>query len=215
MATRTPVATEAFTFSNGNLSSGDWTQLNQWDGAVKIYTNRFGTDNGVKCPARWNGTGTFTNDQYALCKIYGAASFGLSQVGVIVRASADTHTGVDGTDYYFAAINDNGGTNSQAVLGKVVNGTRTDILTSDSRVWAAGDALALEAEGTVLRVYQNATLIYSTTDASLTTGKPGIFAYAPSSSTALVGDDWEGGNLTAGGSSIAPLAAYYRMLRSA
>jgi len=69
-----------------------------------------------------------------------------------------------------------------------------------------------------LRMYQNGVQFggdQSDTDATRITaaGKPGLVMRAGSGGMTL--DDWEGGDVTASGGSIAAISNYYSMMRSA
>ncbi len=193
---RTVIATD-----NGALTGGNWTQLNtDWSsvtgGTVFAASASNGSNEGA---AVWSGTGSFTDAQYAKITIGGLAFLNSAHaIGVIVRASTDTNAA---RDFYFAYVAaDTAAPNYTPVLGKVVNGTRT-VLHSATVAWANGNTLSLEVDGTTLTVFKNDVALggsFIQTDASLSTGKPGICANGP----APTGDDWEGGNITAGGGSI-------------
>lgn len=192
---RSPVATD-----NGALTGGNWTQLNavNWGsvtGGTVFSSSATNTNN--ESAAVWSGSGSFSNDQYAEVTISGLSFQGSDYVmGVIVRASTDVDTA---RDFYFAYVAaDSSGPNYTAVLGKVVNGTRS-VLHSASMAWSDSDTISLEVVGTSLSVFQNGTAIggsFTTTDTDLSTGKPGLIA----NGSVPTGDDWVGGDITSGGS---------------
>lgn len=143
---------------------------------------------------RWNGAGTFSDDQYAKVSIenftFQSADY---RAGVVVRCSADTDANAD---YYAFWVQDDGGASSRtSKLVKVVNGALTEL---DSRVgaWASDDTVSLEVEGTTLRAYKNDVELFSVDDPDITTGKPGFLVAGGPSARA---DNWEGGDVVAGG----------------
>lgn len=192
--TRIVVATDNF---NRASLGANWANQNtnwgtvQTSGSTVFTANASNTNN--EAVARWVGAGSFTDDQYSEVTIGGLTFLSASfAVGVIVRASADTN---GDRDHYFAEVQaDSGGPNYTTVLGKVVNGTRTE-LHSAALAWVDTDKLSLEVEGTTLRVCKNGTALggsFTQTDASLSTGLPGILA----NGSAPTGDDCEVGNLS-------------------
>ncbi len=194
--TRTLVASDDFNRADGNVGS-NWLyiRLSSWQPTpIGISTNRFfGRANNTNYQVcRWAGTGTFSDDQYSAVVLTGFAFFSVSEFcGVSARCSSDTDAGAD---YYFVKVcSDSSGPNYTTKVGKMVNGTETTF-DSTTRAWTNGDSVEIECEGTTIRALKNGTLFYSTTDSSLTTGKPGIVA----GSSTLMGDSWEGGDYTSG-----------------
>ena len=102
-----------------------------------------------------------------------------------------------GHDFYYAVVDSDagsGGTHT-LILGKLVNGVNTSLATTTSVV-TNGDTIELECEGTALRLYQNGVEKVSATDASISTGLPGIVNLTQATA-GNYGDNWEGGNLSA------------------
>jgi hypothetical protein len=179
-------------FNRASLGA-NWQQLNPTFGDITINAstvvwgpNSFAIDSAQA--ARWVGSGTVDDDQYAALKYVtvggiGAADYG---VGVICRASTDT----DGNrDFYYFIVQDN----QNAELGKVVNGTKT-ALHNAAVSWSSGDIVALEVEGTTLRACKNLTALggsWTQTDSSLTTGGVGVLGMG-----AIAGDDFDAGDIT-------------------
>lgn len=198
---RTSIATDNFNRAGPALGA-NWTELNALNAgspSIVASTVMQGGSAGHIAACRWDGAGTFSNDQYssivALDLTFSSANYAQ---GVICRASADTHTA---RDYYFFVVL----SNQVGALGKIVNGTET-ILHSDSVSFANGSRIELECEGTTIRAMKDGVALggsWTVTDASLSTGKPGI---APvGGDEVCTADDWEGGDITAGSASIAPL----------
>jgi hypothetical protein len=198
---RTLIASDAF---SGTLSN--WTQTNSIWGSLAISSGQITSNSGSmvndSTPSmRWTGSGTFTDDQYSSLTIKAFAFLDINYgLAVTVRNS----TGADGAqDYYGAAVHGDGSGNYTTRLFKVVNATYTSLY-SASMAWATNDVLSIEVEGTTLRLCKNGTAVggsYTLTDSSLSTGVPGI---AGQGGNTMMGDDWEGGNITAGSARGAP-----------
>ena len=119
-------------------------------------------------------------------------------IGVTVRTNTDTFPN---HDCYFAYVTDN--TTTTVTYGKIVNGTTTNFAANSTvTTWANGDTLRLYVLGTTVGIQKNGTDLLSTTDASLSTGNPGICAIQ-GLSDGMRGDDTMFFDVTAGGSTIA------------
>lgn len=189
MATFTPVATDTFTGTDGTFPA-NFTDLDNVNGQIQILGNKFHSPYPPYSGGRSNHAGTYTDDQYGSVVI-SAMIIGTNgdAIGVICRASTDVDSA---RDFYFAYVTDNG--TPTCSYGKVINGTLTNFaLDSTITTWANGDTIRLYVIGTSIVVQKNGTDILSTTDSSLTTGKPGILARAGASGV-MTGDTWEGGN---------------------
>lgn len=194
---RSQVATDDFNRANGGLGS-NWSQLIT-SSTVQISGNEItGSHAGTSAIARWNGAGSFADDQYSsLVLADGDQGSGDYGNGVVVRASADQDAGVD--CYYVYVAN---GT----VFGKLVDGADTNFASSGVPTWTAGDRLELECEGTTVRVMKNGVALggsFTVTDASLSTGKPGVLGRGDPGIQAA--DDWEGGSLVAADTGFRPM----------
>ncbi len=186
-------------------SLADFTQINQSAGDIQVITGKFNgqfsstiLDNAGLPSAVWSGAGSFTDNQYCEVTISGLTNIGGTSrgFGVLVRASTDTN---GARDYYgvYVAADDLGGGSYSTYLFKVVNGTHTTIHSAGVS-WVDGDEVSIEAEGTTLRACRNAVALggsFTQTDSALTTGKPGLIGGAAG---VVVGDDFVGGNITAG-----------------
>ena len=192
---RTAVATDNFNRADGPGLGANWTNVGPFassSGVMRINSsiNIYGGGGG-DCAARWTGAGTFTADQYSSLVVTGVGT-DFSYVGVIARASSDA----DGNrDYYKYQMRGIFGTTS---LVKVVNGVETTLsATPATLTWNDGDRIEIECEGTSIRGLKNGVVQHSATDSALTTGVPGVTANHVSIVPPF-GDDWEGGNITAG-----------------
>jgi hypothetical protein len=195
---RSSVATDDFNRTDEDplSGSGNWADLNFNNSRVALVSNKIQGTHAAHAIARWVGTGTFTDDQYSSLVVATIGGFTQSEVGVIARASGDTNANRDCYSYRVKDANP-----PETRLVKVVNGTETELNSSTSVSWSNGDRIEIECEGTTIRGLKNGTSQYSTTDSSLTTGKPGVHGYNAGTlySAGVDGDSWEGGNITAGG----------------
>lgn len=195
---RSLVASDTFTRANGDIGA-NWSYIREasWEPEPPQITSNVVTplsDGDHYQVVRWNGAGTFNNNQYAKLTIGGLTWQDASyRVGVVVRCSADTDPN---EDFYAFWVQDDEATNRTSKLVKRVNGTETALDTRAS-AWTNGDTIALEVEGTTLRAYKNDVLMFSTTDSSLTTGKPGLAVGG--NANIPTADNWEGGDIVADG----------------
>lgn len=193
------IASDNFDRADGALGA-NWSSLNPLNGGnPEVNTNsarsNFAVADQAAC-ARWNGTGSFNDDQYSQA-IIGALSFLTDsyRCGVIVRASADTDGGRDFYAGYVAL--DGGGTRTWRII-KVLNGT-VSTLASGTAAFADNDVIRLRATGTTtvtLTLTQNgSTLGTPPTDSTspISGGKPGIYVSGGfTSGPAIL--SWSGGN---------------------
>jgi len=209
------VSTQAFGAGDAELGSGtypDWTNVNTANaGNLKVTsgvvsgTFSFSPENGDGVAAAfWSGSGSFTDDQYAICKVKGIVNDSINVGrGVMCRGS-----GSGGTRTYFALYVYNAivTTNYVTRLFKVVNGTYTNIASTEV-AFASDDTVELECSGTspaiTLTAYRNGSEIAALTQtASVTgpdTGKPGLLAGDDGALPNGAADDFVAGNLTGGG----------------
>jgi hypothetical protein len=207
---RTSIATDAFTYSNGVLESvagGNWTNLRPSTNDVSVSSNAV-VNSGFSTISnyRWDGTGSFTADQYAKITLttINWTSTPNVKLGVSVRFASDTDANRDG---YYAYIQDESGT-VHTKIDKVVNGTATNLSDATGDGFANGDTIELEAEGTTLRVFKNGVELRSVSDSDIggsSSHKPGL---SMSDTAALsVMDSWEGGNITGSSGTAALLTS--------
>jgi len=194
-AARNSIATDDF--NRGSIGA-NWESTEQWDCSAVIIdlSTRFtGSHSSAPCSSRWVGTGTFTNDHYSKAAVVSWGGSTNQQVGVACRMSADINSsGTNARDHYQYTILDDSGTSSKTTrLIKYINGAPTTLDTA-TVAWTGGDTIEIECEGTTIRGFKNGVQQVSVTDASLSTGGPGIIADG-----GIYGDNWEGGSITAGG----------------
>ena len=180
------------TYANNLAGQGNWLAADGPTDAMRVY-NPTGSSGSVYSNSTGNNctyySGTFANDQYAEAT-YTAETTGDKWVGVAVRinpASGGSYYGwvSDGTCSYFVEMN-NGTPVPNQYPPYPISGTS----------WTVNDVVRLEVEGTTIRFYRNGSLDVSMdgdgilTDATLTSGNPGVAGYGTSTSTRL--DDWSG-----------------------
>ena len=211
MATRgTALATDDWTAHADDADIADqsyWQDINvSGNGAVIVETTagpvaqgRGGAasyDDGAA--AVWTGAGSFDNDQWAEITLKTSWQSIAYHSGVIVRASTDTDAN---RDCYFLAVMHDGNGLLTTTLGLITDGTPSIIYQEASIAWATNDTLSLEVEGTALRGMQNGALInasFDETDATLSTGNPGVWAAGVRTGGDLGALDWEAGNFVGG-----------------
>ncbi len=207
---RESLFTDNFNRANGSVGANyDHTDTND-NGDVTITSNDVAgvVANGsmISAQAR-NNTTTPGADQYAKIRISSAIDFQSEnyKLGVMVRSAGGTST-TPCDCYGLTVAADAGGPDYTTRLFKIVSGTRTS-LNAAQVAWALNDTIELEVEGTTLRAMKNGVALggsFTQTDSALASGKFGILA---SGTIAIIdGDDFDGGNLTAG-TTISPNTA--------
>ena len=174
-------ATDGFNRSNGSVGAS-WTV----SGNIGIVSSAIQISPGsADSWMFWNGT--FAADQFSEATV--AAVTAQDNHAVTLRMAAS------GKTFYFC---DGGAIHS---IGKFVNGAYT-ILQTLSVNLRAGDILRCEVQGTTIRYAVNGTVMGSIGDASISSGRPGVFL---STSNGRF-DDWSGGDLAGGAPSdtVAP-----------
>lgn len=191
--TAVDINTESFTGPAGALA-GSWTQQDQ-PGTLNKNGSGLGKGsvNAKDLFAFWNAV-AFNNDQYSQVRIAGGLSNAVQYAQIAVRSSGTSESTYKGYAFYTDGVP---GT-MHSEVAKVVNGNWT-ALRAFSNTFAAGDVIKISAVGTTITIYKNGVALGSVTDATLTSGSPGVGVYG---STVTI-DDWEGGSLT---SAPAPVA---------
>jgi hypothetical protein len=123
----------------------------------------------------------------------------VTYVGVCVRMSTSANT-----KYVFFT---DGTATAETFVRKVVAGTETNLFTVGV-AFTAGDVLRLEVSGTTLTAYKHGVSVGSGSDSAIASGNPGIAIYNATGAF----DDFEGGDLAAGGSNANLLAGKFGML---
>jgi hypothetical protein len=170
------------------------------NGTIIIKNNGY-TSTGGTTDAAWQGTGSFTDDQYF--EITLPASWGPSDADRIGGTLRDNGAFRGSRNMYRVFFCPSlGGVRVDKVVADVV----TTISTVLSATFATGDKFSAEAvtngANVDIKIYKDTgsgpSLLGTRTDTSsvLTGGKPGITAFQSAGS--LIGDDFTSGNVTSG-----------------
>jgi PASTA domain len=154
------------------------------EGAYNV-TTLGGVGNATDSAAFWNAA-IFPNNQFSQATLH---SVGMTTGGngVAVRCTANS-----GGNYYSVRVN--GGSPTSYNVLKIVNGIGTSLTGGNvTNVFSVGDVILLTIVGSTLSAYQNTTLLFTTTDSSLTAGSPGV---AATGTTGPAVTSWSGGGIT-------------------
>lgn len=144
-----------------------------------------------------SGLFTWPDDQYSQAVVVTVTN-NLTAVTVRMATVGSTRNWYIGGSYNAAG-------NFLLRISKFVNGTFTDLGAHATDILFGTQRLRLEAQGTNLRLYVDGLEKVAATDASHTTGMPGIHAIH-NSTTVGIFDNWEGGALTpANKATVGPL----------
>lgn len=207
---RTVIATDDFqSYTDNTFPSTNWTDLDNFNGQIRVFgttakavRNAF---SGAYSTMR-RSAGTYSADQYAEVAILGLSGTETSdKIGVTCRNTADA---APNDDCYMAYVDDIATRTCR--LERLINGTRTPLTTDTATTWTAGDRVSMEVTGTgatvSIKVFKNnveiTAMAYSDTSVDRITaaGRPGVMCFTDGGNN-LTGDDWEGGDMTAGGAS--------------
>jgi hypothetical protein len=174
-------ATDNFNRTDANPIGGNWTTITGFE-AGQISSNRYAPNQGgsYEGGSFWNAD-VFAKDQYSQAKA--ATIYTYSRVAVRIASGAKTL-------YFWGYYNP---ANVQK-MEKVVAGVFTQIGSDYSISLNTNDLLKLRIEGTTLTPSVNGVDQTTQTDSAIESGSPGLTAYYASR-----WDDWEGGNVAAGG----------------
>lgn len=181
--------TDNFNRADGGLGA-NWSTISG-EGTGQVVSNQAETNSvGTDCVVRYSAT-TFGNDQYGQVKVVSSTT-GSVGLGAMCRGSDSART------YYFAY--GKVATGGTWFLKKRVAGTASD-LTSGSVDVAANDVMYIEASGTSISLKKNGvTVLGPITDSAIASGWAGFIVFVDSGVVGdAVIDDWEGGDLSAGG----------------
>lgn len=184
------IYSDPFTYADGHLGVAQANWVLPFSEGFDVSSNTLVPQiTGSDVANVWQGD-VWPNDQYGQVAISGGATTDDDQsgVGVILRYA-------DSSNFY--RIVANGRASSNVTVAKLVTGTYT-MLTQITQAFSAGDTLKVEVQGTTLRVYHNGTQIGSdVTDSSLSSGDVGM--YYSSTAAGMSVDNFEGGDVSAGG----------------
>lgn len=189
---RTNLAFDTFDRANNADIGASWDAGYTGKNALAISNNHLQvTAVGTDSLESYNAIAT-PDDQWARLTLAAIAGGGTRQIGAFVRlANAATITG-----YECEAVMP-----STSKIREWTAGTPADLTSVSTWTWAIGDRLRCEAQGTALRLYAvragAETLVSSTTDASIASGKTGIFtSIGTGAVTDLYGEDFAAGGFS-------------------
>jgi hypothetical protein len=197
---RQQVASDNFNRADETLGSPNWQQaMSSW-GNVVVRSNKVrGTNgNGDFLVAGWIAN-TFSDDQYAEVTVDPTGiDWGTNTVGGVgCRWNGSSYP----NHSIYEAIWINFPTPELQIV-KVVNSTPTT-LASQTYNPGAPFTLALECEGSTLRLLVNGTTQLTATDTALTSGRAAIVTRTDDAKPLPSLDDWSAGNITSGGQDVA------------
>jgi hypothetical protein len=197
-------ATDAFTGADDASIGANWT--NGANSFVIASNQAVGDNSSTDCYAYWNAD-TFAANQYSKAAVAGLTS-GAQYKGVIARAA-----GSGGSFRCYICYTDGASGSGHTEIGKVTGGVFA-ALKAVATTFTAADILEIRCTGTsttTIAMFKNGVQVDSTTDASSphTSGAAGIHAFGQTQGL----DNWEGGDLAGGGSSIAAIASVQSLNR--
>jgi hypothetical protein len=169
--------------------SASWTQNNGAANVLDATDDVVSFDNSDWL-AHWNAD-SFDDDQYAQLVLSAVGED--TWIGPSARVAASATTG------YLIDCRSKVGATSK-YLSKLVAGSWTT-LASSTNSYSVSDLIRLEAEGSTITPLVNGsedTDLGAQTDSAITSGSAGLAGYGKFAPVSR-GDDWEGGNLAAGG----------------
>ncbi len=173
------VLPQSFNGSNGALTTYD-SNWNYLAGTFAITSNTVNSSSAGDTMARWTA-GTFNDNQYAEITITASAT---GYIGVGVRFQSGAHTGY--------------GVYCNATDIKIIEwaaGTPTTHYTGSACI--GSDVVRLEISGSTLTLKKNGSTVTTVSDATLTTGRPGLVGNGNQSTTA--GDNFYADSLASQG----------------
>ena len=196
------MATRSDTFDRANSTSlgADWTEdSGDWE-IVSNNVSQATTGNSYR-KLRWTGAAMDSSD-YSVEVIArsSASNYGIGPAARCAGSSAVT---------YYAYLMFGG---DAAYLGEITAGGENILDTGSAITANTNYTLRLEVEGSAIRGYLNGVLDVSATDASLSSGAPGIAAYGGGTSVAYI-TTWTASDLAAAAAANMP-AAFGRELHA-
>lgn len=198
----TAVATDDFTGADGALGS-NWTVA--YNGGFLRFGNAARSNGSSNDAASVYSGASFNDNQYSKATVTAAPLTHYYALGVATRGNL---SGVWRL-YQFIALRDN----NERYLARNSNGTATALQHYTGGGINLNDIMQLDSEASLHSPFINGaadTSLGTATDSTYASGVPGMACYNGSTGATL--DDWEGGNITTGGSAIAAISAYRRMM---
>lgn len=183
-ATSSSTLPETFTDSDGTAlatHNSTWSILH---GGFSINTNGVYSSLSQDGLAQWTA-GNFNNNQYSQITLTALSSG--NYIGTAVRTQDGVFSG------YFVYTD----SNTAYQIQKYVNGVQTILVNNAGTPFQAGDVLRLEISGTTLTLKRNGSVVTTTTDATFSSGRPGVAGNGTATTTR--GDDWSAGDVATSG----------------
>jgi hypothetical protein len=178
--------TDNFNRADGSLGS-NWLNTLDVSGTPLAIASNAVTAQGANVVAYWNpAVNTFSADQHAQVTYVTANSGNFG--GVLVRHDVTGHSNF--YLYYENGPNDN--------LYRFDSGSFTQIHGTSGGSAVAGDVVRLEVAGTTFTMKRNGTTRTTQTDATYSSGQPGLGAFQGGEKL----DDWSGGPIVAAAASV-------------
>lgn len=189
------LVSDDFNRANGALGA-NWTSISTGGQAMEVSANQCGMPTGAgEGLAYYSGAGwTGGADQYAEAK-----AVALQSGRDIAAACRVSGASVAAANAYLMVINSDdvatGFGSMKVTLYKQVAGAFTEITTAVTTSVSANDVIRVEAQGTTIRGKINGTTVVSVTDASLSSGNPGLYVGSGNGSR---WDDFAAGDFSGG-----------------
>jgi hypothetical protein len=197
---RQQIASDNFNRADETLGSPNWQQIKPSWGTVDVVSNKVRATSAIGeiKAAGWIAN-SFSDDQYAEVVLDPTGIGWNTQTigGVGCRWNGLTESSAS----MYEAIWFNKETPELRIV-KLIAGTST-VLASKSYSPGSPFTLALECEGSTLRLLVNGTTELTATDTQLASGRPAVLARTDSSKPLPTVDDWSAGNITSGGQDVA------------
>jgi hypothetical protein len=191
----TPVATDNFNRADGALGA-NWTVA--YNGGFLVLGNQARSNGSSNdCCSLYTGA-SFANAQYVKATVAQAPTAHYYALGVATRGN---QSGV-WRNYCYIGLRDN----NERYLSRISNGTPTTLQYYNGGGIAVNDIMQLDSDGSLHSPFRNGTAdtsLGTATDSNYASGVPGLSGY--NGSTTATMDDWEGGDITAGGGGTVPL----------
>lgn len=171
---------------------------------ITILSNQLEIDNAAEVLAVRTAE-TFANDQEVTVTIASTLTSGQNYVEVVVRAS-----GTDGTFVAYSCYTDGASGAGHTEIAEYAGGTPS-VLKSVATTFATNDTIGCRVVGTTISMLKNGSVVDSTTDATLASGKIGVGGYG---GTSTLMDNLTGGDVAAGGGTQPPRTMHQFRLRT-
>lgn len=190
-STQVSIASDNFTRANAGTLGANWTAINSLS-SLQIVSNNAEAQTTSAYNGNFYSASTFPADQWSQCTVGSATSNSNAFALCAVRVQSVAES------FYSLFMRTDGGSCS---IRKFTAGTPSDLATcspvsihGSGVALQAGDTLTITVIGSTITGYQNGVQIVQTTDASFTSGSPGIAAFPNATLTNITFSNWAGGS---------------------